>query len=51
MLEYSQGKSQSMQMLPFETDLGGRQLERVNRQLERLGEITDADALPCLWKI
>lgn len=50
MLEYSQGKSQSMQMLPFETDLGGRQLERVNRQLERLGEITDADALPLLME-
>lgn len=48
LLEYSQGRSRSMQMLPFETDLGGRQLQRVNRQLERLGEITDQDALALL---
>lgn len=48
LLEYSQGRSRSMQMLPFETDLGGRQLERVNRQLKRLGDITDKDALAFL---
>ena len=48
LLEYSRGKSRSMQMLPFETDLGGRQLQQVNRQMERLGEITDQDALGLL---
>ncbi len=48
LLEYSRGRSRSMQMLPFETDLGGRQLQQVNRQMERLGEITDQDALELL---
>lgn len=48
LLEYSHGRKQSMQMLPFEADLEGRQLGRVNRQLEKLGEITDADALALL---
>ena len=48
LLEYSQSWSDSMQMLPFEADLKGRQLARVNRQLEKLGEITDADALALL---
>ena len=45
LLEYSRGRSRSMQMLPFETDLGGRQLQQVNRQLEKLGQITHKDAL------
>ncbi len=44
LLEYSRGRSRSMQMLPFETDLGGRQLQQLNRQMARLGEITDRDA-------
>lgn len=48
LLEYSRGRSRSLQMLPFETDLGGRQLQQVNRQMARLGEITDQDALSLL---
>lgn len=48
LLEYSQSWGRSMQMLPFEADLKGRQLERLNRQLEKLGEITDTDALALL---
>lgn len=48
LLEYSHSRSRSMQMLPFETDLEGRQLGRVNRQIEKLGEITDEDALALL---
>lgn len=45
LLEYSRGRNRSMQMLPFETDLGGRQLQQVQRQMAKLGEITDQDAL------
>lgn len=48
LLEYSRGRNRSMQMLPFETDLGGRQLQQLNRQMARLGEITDQDALSLL---
>lgn len=48
LLEYSRGSSRSMQMLPFEADLGGRQLQQLNLQMERLGEITDQDALSLL---
>lgn len=48
LLDYSHSRSKSMQMLPFEADLEGRQLGRVNRQLEKLGEITDRDALALL---
>ncbi len=48
LLEYRQSQARSMEMLPFEVDLGGRQLDRVNRQLDRLGEISDEDALGLL---
>lgn len=48
LLEYSHAESRSMQMLPFEADLEGRQLGRVNRQLEKLGDITGDDALALL---
>lgn len=48
LLEYNQSQGASMQMLPFETDLSGRQLERVNRQLAKIGEITDSDAFSLL---
>ncbi len=48
LLEYSRGRSRSMQMLPFEADLGGRQLPQLSRQMERLGEIRDQDALSLL---
>lgn len=48
MLEYNRQHAVSMQMIPFEADLEGRQLKRVNRQIEKAGEITDADALALL---
>lgn len=48
MLEYNHQHAASMQMIPFEADLEGRQLKRVNRQIEKAGEITDADALALL---
>lgn len=48
MLEYNRQHAASMQMIPFEADLEGRQLKRVNRQIEKAGEITDADALALL---
>lgn len=48
MLEYSRQHAASMQMLPFEADLEGRQLSSVNRRIEKAGEITDADALALL---
>lgn len=50
LLEYSQSRKTSMQMLPFETDLGGRQLNRVRQQMEKIGEITDEDAWSLLME-
>lgn len=44
MLEYQHQYASSMQMLPFEADLSGRQFKQVERQLEKLGEITEDDA-------
>ena len=48
LLEYNRQIEASAQMLPFEADLSGRQLERVNRQIGRIGEITEEDALALL---
>ncbi|MCI8464354.1 MAG: DUF2726 domain-containing protein [Lachnospiraceae bacterium] len=48
MLDYQRRLGTSMQMLPFEADLGGRQMERVKKGLDRLGKITDRDALALL---
>lgn len=48
MLEFERRHGTSMQMIPFEADLGGRQMERVKKGLERLGKITDEDALALL---
>lgn len=48
MVEYNHRHVASMQMLPFETDLEGRQLDQVNRQIKKVGEITDVDALALL---
>ncbi len=47
-LEFERRHGTSMQMIPFEADLGGRQMARVKKGLERLGTITDADALALL---
>ncbi|MCI8506139.1 MAG: AAA family ATPase [Lachnospiraceae bacterium] len=48
MLEHQRSHGTSMQMIPFEADLGGRQMERVKKGLDRLGRITDEDALALL---
>lgn len=48
LLEY-QGRLQlSAQMLPFQTDLQGRQLQQVQKKISQAGEITDEDALELL---
>ena len=48
MVEYNRQHAASVQMIPFEADLEGRQLEQVNRQIKKAGEITDVDALALL---
>lgn len=44
MLEHQEQVQASMQMLPFQADLQGRQLEQVQKRIEEAGNITDADA-------
>ncbi|MBD5546706.1 MAG: AAA family ATPase [Lachnospiraceae bacterium] len=48
LLEYEKKGKQSLQMLPFQTDLSGRQLRRVNIEIEKTGAITDEQALELL---
>lgn len=48
MLEYNRQVGAAMQMLPFEADLEGRQLEKVNRRIEKIGTISDEDAFKLL---
>lgn len=48
LLEYEKKGKQSLQMLPFQTDLSGRQLRRVNSEIEKAGAITDKQALELL---
>lgn len=48
LLEYEKRGKQSLQMLPFQVDLKGRQLEQVNREIEKSGTITDEQALALL---
>lgn len=48
LLEYNREQNVSLQMMPFEADLSGRQMERVSRQIAKMGEITDEDALQLL---
>jgi len=44
-MEYQKRKNVSVQMLPFQTDLQGRQLEQVKRKINESGEITDEQAV------
>lgn len=44
LLEYQRQNSSSMQMLSFEADLSGRQYGQVERQLAKIGEITEESA-------
>ncbi|MEY8391406.1 DNA helicase [Lachnospiraceae bacterium] len=48
MLEFEQGKRSSVQMLPFQADLQGRQMEQVKRRLEKAGNIAEEDAFALL---
>lgn len=48
LLEYEKKGRQTLQMIPFQNDLGGRQLAQVNREIERTGSITDEQALALL---
>lgn len=44
MVEYESNRAYAMQMLPFQADLTGRQMNQVNRQIEKVGQITEEDA-------
>lgn len=44
LLEYQRQNSSSMQMLSFEADLSGRQYSQVERQIAKIGEITEESA-------
>lgn len=44
-IDYQKKNPQSMQMLPFQTDLQGRQLEQVKQRIYEAGEITDEQAI------
>lgn len=48
LLEYQSRLQLSAQMLPFQTDLQGRQLQQVKNKISQAGEITDIDALELL---
>ncbi len=44
LLEYHEQHGLSAQQLPFEADLKGRQLNRVERRMEKAGTVTDEEA-------
>lgn len=44
-IDYQKKNPQSLQMLPFQTDLQGRQLEQVKQKISEAGEITDEQAI------
>lgn len=48
LLDYESSHAGSMQMLPFQVDIGGRQMQEVMRRIEKTGEITDEQALELL---
>ncbi|MBQ8519739.1 MAG: DUF2726 domain-containing protein [Agathobacter sp.] len=43
-MDYQNRREVNMQMLPFQTDLQGRQLRQVEQRISDAGEITDVDA-------
>lgn len=45
LLEYQNRLKASLEMLPFQMDLQGRQLNQIQNKIRTLGEITDAEAL------
>jgi len=48
LLEYQKSAAMSMEMLPFQADLQGRQLQQVRRRIEAAGEVTDREAFALL---
>ena len=48
LLAYEKAGIQSLQMLPFQTDLSGRQLKQVNSEIDKACVITDEHALKLL---
>lgn len=48
LMEYQKRVSDSMEMLPFQTDLQGRQLRQVQEKIDKAGEITDREAFALL---
>ena len=49
MLEYQSRMQMSLEMLPFQADLQGRQLRQIQNRIGQMGEITDGDALALLY--
>ncbi len=47
-IDYQERNEVSMQMMPFQTDLQGRQLRQVEKMISDAGEITDKEALGLL---
>lgn len=45
MLEYQNSHEMSAQMLPFQADLGGRQLRRIDQRLASMGTVTEEQAV------
>lgn len=48
MAEYQNRMKASLEMIPFQADLQGRQLRQVQRRIDAAGEVTDAEALALL---
>ncbi|MCM1187114.1 MAG: AAA domain-containing protein [Lachnoclostridium sp.] len=48
MLEYQRRMTASLEMVPFQSDLQGRQLNQVQEKIGELGETTDEEALALL---
>lgn len=48
MLEYQERLKASLEMVPFQADLQGRQLNQVKDKINTLGEVTDKEALALL---
>lgn len=46
--KYEEANSASLEMLAFQTDLTGRQKRQIERRLERLGEVSEEEALSLL---
>lgn len=48
LLEYEKKNSISLQMLPFEADLGGRQRRQIDRKIESAGTVSEEEAIALL---